>query len=252
MMFSPTAPLGYTPTPRTGRATAVARAWWIVLSLIGGVGALGLQFIITLTRDRAGGFVGLLGTLSYFTILSNIIVLAVAIGLAVNPRRDDAKFRWLLVSALVQITITGLVYITVLAPAIKPGQEPQGWQAVANYCQHYIVPAMMVLGWLLFGPRRRMTWGVVLSVIVIPLIWLAYTLIHGALAPGFFAYSDPPTSYPYPFLDVDELGYVTVLVNVIFLSLAGLALAAVFLGVDRLLTKSPTAADSADSAAKGA
>jgi hypothetical protein len=61
---------------------------------------------------------------------------------------------------------------------------------------HIIVPVLVVLGWLVFGPRRRISVRVVLLGLVWPVLWLLYTLAVG-WATGW---------YPYFFLDIEQTG----------------------------------------------
>jgi hypothetical protein len=58
-----------------------------------------------------------------------------------------------------------------------------------NLVVHYIVPVMMVAGWLAFGPRPRGGRLTVLWSLLFPVLWLAYTLVRGAIWKW----------YPYPF-----------------------------------------------------
>jgi hypothetical protein len=142
----------------------------------------------------------LLRVFSFFTIQSNILSMIAAGLLALDPDRDGFGWRVLRQNAQIGITITGIVYSTVLART----HEPKGWQQVStNTVFHYVVPIMMVLGWLLFGPRPRMTTPVVVSALIWPVVWLAYTLAHGAASQW----------YPYPFLDVTTHGYGQVAIN---------------------------------------
>jgi hypothetical protein len=60
-----------------------------------------------------------------------------------------------------------------------------------------------------------------------PLAYLAWTLLHGA-ASGW---------YPYPFLDVSELGYPRALINIVGLALAFLALEIALVGIGRVLAR---------------
>ena len=66
-----------------------------------------------------------------------------------------------------------------------------------NLVVHYIVPIMMVAGWFAFGPRPRAGRLTVLWSLLFPVLWLAYTLVRGAIWKW----------YPYPFLDVTSHGY---------------------------------------------
>ena len=100
---------------------------------------------------------------------------------------------------LVGIVVTGLVFVTVLAATI----HPTGADWWANAGLHYVSPTATLLGWLLFGPRPRITWSTVGWALAWPVAWLGYTFAHGAVSHW----------YPYPFLDVTALGYVPALRN---------------------------------------
>lgn len=237
MMFSAAAPAGYTSTPRTPSSIASARIFNLVLAVIAWFG-LFLRFYLSFTAETGGGIHQVFISLNYFTILSNIIVACVMTALVFDPRRDGPKFRWLRLTALVQITITGVIYILVLAPLYTPETEPKGLDAVSNYCVHYIVPAMTVVGFIIFGPRRRITAVGVMTVLIIPTIWIVYTLIHGVVEP--YAFTDG-NSYPYGFLDVNKYGYLQVTINTVMIAIFGLVLGYLFMGIERLLSKAPDA-----------
>src|SRR5580692_464566 len=131
---------------------------------------------------------------SFFTIQSNLLCGIVSAQLAVRPDRDGSVWRPLRLAALVGITVTGIVYSTVLAAIHQPNGTTE---TVLNLIVHYIVPAMMVAGWLLFGPRPRAGLRAVAWSLMFPVLWLAYTLVRGAIWKW----------YPYPFLDVTTHGY---------------------------------------------
>jgi hypothetical protein len=100
---------------------------------------------------------------SFFTIESNSLSAAASAILTRDPARDGAGWRVVRLDALFGITVTGLVYGTVLSRI----HEPNGWQeTVTNAGFHYVVPIMMVLGWLLFGPRPRISAAVVLNALI--------------------------------------------------------------------------------------
>lgn len=164
---------------------------------------------------------------SFFTIQSNTLAATASVILARDPARDGPGWRIARLDALFGITVTGLVYGTVLARI----HEPNGWQeTVANAGLHYVVPAMMVLGWLLFGPRPRISVAVVLNALIWPVLYLAYILIQGRFSRW----------YPYPFLDVTTHGYGRVLVNALLVVIVFAVLSAVFLLGDRKLRPAPT------------
>jgi hypothetical protein len=138
--------------------------------------------------------------LSFFTIQSNILSGVTSAHLVRNPRRDGPTWRAVRLATLFGITATVIVYGTVLAKV----HEPHGWQETStNMVFHYAAPIMMVLGWLLFGPRPRIEPRAIALAMTWPVAWIAYTLIHGRITRW----------YPYPFLDVTTHGYGRVLLN---------------------------------------
>lgn len=161
---------------------------------------------------------------TYFTILSNILVAVVMTMLLINPRRDGRVFRVLRLDTILMITVTGIVYNLVLAG----DANPQGWGAVANSIEHQITPVLTVLVWLFVGPRGWITPKVMALSFVLPILWLIYALIRGAII----------GAYPYPFLDVVTNGYGTVLVNVVGIIVFALVLNAIFWALDRVLSRS--------------
>lgn len=149
-------------------------------------------------------------TASFFTIQSNILAGLTSAQLAFNPNRDGRAWRVLRLDALTGITVTGIIYTTVLARV----HEPKGWEQVTtNTLFHYVTPIAVVVGFILFGPRPRVDRAVVLWSLIWPATWFAYTVIRGTV----------DSWYPYPFVDVITHGYARVLLNA--------ALATVVLGV---------------------
>jgi hypothetical protein len=124
--------------------------------------------------------------------------------------------------------------------AHRPRAQPHGWRETSsNLVFHYIVPIMMVLGWLLFGPRPRITGGLILRALIWPVLYLGYALVVGAVS-GW---------YPYPFLDVTTHGYGRVIVNAIGVTAVFAAVASFYWLGDRGLQQAPRAPQSlADSA----
>ncbi len=170
---------------------------WIVIRLGGAPSSGGLGDL------RGTGLPGrLLRLFSFFTIESNILAGVSSALLMRSAASADQRWPVLRVDALYGITLTGLVYSIVLAPL----HDPKGWQDVTvNTLLHYIVPTLMVLGWLLFGPRPQVTLRVLLLALAWPLAWVTWTLIHGELS-GW---------YPYGFVDAATHGYVRVALNMV-------------------------------------
>lgn len=209
------------PAPAT-TASDLRRVLWTLVAVDVAVGLL-IDLVVAIVQPTPPGEVGtsLVRLFSYFTIESNIIVLASTLPLARDPRFDGARWRVLRVMALLGITITGLVYWIVLAPT----SHPQGASVVANICLHYVSPLGTVGGWLLLGPRPRMSMRTAVLAMVWPVLWIGYTRAHGA-ASGW---------YPYNFINVTAHGYAAVGVNIAAIFVLGLVLLALFRLGDRLL-----------------
>jgi hypothetical protein len=227
----------------------VARIYWLIVALIG-TGSFLLSCWISMTQEGNGGALnGLWFTLSYFTVWSNIVTFIATWMLVADPQRDGQGFRWFRMTSLVMITVTGLVYAIVLAPI----SHPVGLGVYTNAGYHYIVPWATLLGFLLFGPRPRFSRHEVFTMLLIPVIWLLYTLLRGLLllqpppeAPST-TLGEPQHWYPYPFIDVNDpsplipglefAGYAGVAVNIVVIVLLGLAIGFMFLGLDRVLSR---------------
>lgn len=150
----------------------------------------------------------------YFTIQSNVLAAVAAATLVRNPDRDGPLWRVLRIDAVLGITLTGLVHFFLL----RPLQDLEGLNAVADAGLHLAVPVLVLTGWLIFGPRPRLTMSTLLWSLLWPVAWLVVTLLLGAATQW----------YPYPFLDVDARGLGAVLltcgaVTLVFLLLAGMA-----------------------------
>ncbi|AVX04663.1 hypothetical protein MXMO3_02142 [Maritalea myrionectae] len=158
---------------------------------------LTLQFIITIQARLELGD-NLLGALwfllTFFTVLSNIGVLAVHI----SARFDWPHFAWfrrayVRTMLAVLILIVMVVYHLVLAPL----WQPKGFFAVANIGLHYITPLIYLGWWTLFRREHAASFGDIPAMLLPPVLYLIWAMARG-LAIG---------EYPYPFLDMAELGF---------------------------------------------
>lgn len=219
------------PAASHARALRASRVWNLLI-VIDVVAALIIQLVLVLTGGpdpNTGETVASVGigtrliqTLSFFTIQSNILVLVVAATLVADPERDGRIWRVLRLDALLGITITGLVFDLVLIHYV----HPSGWQLVATIGFHYIAPWATLLGWLLFGPRPRIDRSTVAWAFLWPVAWIAYTFVRGAIVDW----------YPYPFLDVQEIGYGAAIRNTLVVVVLAVVLMSIFKRLDRLRT----------------
>ncbi|MFN0283541.1 MAG: Pr6Pr family membrane protein [Kineosporiaceae bacterium] len=185
---------------RAGRDPVIptgAAAYHLTTAVVVTAGLL-LQVGLAVTAGGDAVPVRLLRLASHFTVQAALLVAVTSWMLAARPARGISPvFRVVRLGAVVASIVTGLVYLVVLRPVV----DLEGWAAVADVVLHYVVPALVTVGWLVYGPRRRVDRRAVLLSIVWPVAFFAWTLGHGAVT----GYS------PYPFTDVDALGLATVL-----------------------------------------
>jgi len=139
---------------------------------------------------------------SYFTILSNILVAVCLSSAFLDPvSRLGSFFSKISVQSAIAlyIFIVGLVYNLVLRGIVIL----TGIDRVADNLLHVVVPVLFVLYWLIFAPKKTLQWKNILPWLIFPGLYLVYSLIRGPVADW----------YPYPFLNINILGYSKVILN---------------------------------------
>lgn len=159
--------------------------------------------------------------ISYFTILSNILVAYTSAALARDPQHRGRVWNVLRLNAIVGIAITGIIHWFFLRPIL----DLHGASYAVDKLLHVVVPIIAIIGWVAFGPRDRIRPADLLPSLIYPLVWVAYTLIRGAAVDW----------YPYPFIDVTEHGYGPVAINCLGVAVLLLAFSVGALYADRRL-----------------
>jgi cell division protein FtsX len=93
--------------------------------------------------------------------------------------------------------------------------------------QHYVTPVVTITVWTVAGPRGRFSLSDTFTVFIIPIAYLAYTLVHGAIA----------SVYPYGFFNVIKYGYASVLMLMGGVIVGGYVVALLYRGAERLLRR---------------
>ena len=138
----------------------------------------------------------------YFTIDTNILCALCLTFIALQGNSELGKFfrKATTVTALtVYITIVGITYNILL----RNTWNPQGMQKLVDELLHSVIPVYFVLFWFIFVPSGHLKWKNSFPWLIYPILYMVYAITFGAIT----------KFYPYPFVDVNELGYKKALIN---------------------------------------
>jgi len=134
--------------------------------------------------------------------------------------RPDLLTRLVRFCSYLTIWANALVAWSTLTLALGRDRDTRLWRALRADA---VVPVLAVAGWAVFGPRGRLDRSDLLPALVVPVLWLACTLVRGALV----------SWYPYPVVDVGRHGYAVVLANGVGVAALMLAIAAAMVASER-------------------
>jgi hypothetical protein len=193
------------------------RQLYIVIGAIIGWLTIAAQFYLIICNRATTVIETIFRFFVFFTILTNILV---AICYTSLWSRSAAGFNRFfsrpstLTATTVYITVVGVVYNLLLRSLWKP----EGLQLIVDELLHTVLPLLFIVFWWLFVPKDSLKWKNAFFWMIYPLVYILYVLIFGALT----------RFYPYPFTDVNKLGYARTLLN-------GAALVVIFLLLSLLL-----------------
>lgn len=215
--------LKFAPAARLTMLIIALTAWF----------TLGLQLYLLVSNAEQSGMtpLGAVGRfLAFFTILTNLLVAISLTFILINAEsRLGLFFSKTSTQAAISlyILIVGIVYNAIL----RSLWQPVGFQKWADELLHVVIPVLYVCYWLIFVPKGSLKWSHVIVWLLYPALYLAYALIRGHLE-GF---------YPYPFINVTELGYSKVMTNAVALLVVFMAGGALFVGIDKLMKRATRA-----------
>lgn len=140
---------------------------------------------------------------SFFTIQCNLLV---AISLTISTLAPDSVpgrfFSSLSAQSAIAlyIFIVGLVYNLVLRGMF----ELTGWHWIVDNMLHVVIPVLYIFYWLYHRSAGTLHWRDSVYWIIFPFLYLSYSLYRGSIVQW----------YPYPFLNVMNLGYPAVFTNI--------------------------------------
>ncbi len=150
----------------------------------------------------------LLRFFSYFTILTNLLITVSFTSLA-----GERSVKWYSffskpatqTACTVYIIVVGVIYNLVL----RSIWSPTGLQKLTDELLHSVIPILSLIYWLSCVNKKQLTWKNSFAWLLYPALYSLFIGIRGAVS-GF---------YPYPFINVTQLGYPKTFTNGFFLLL---------------------------------
>jgi hypothetical protein len=202
-----------------------ARAFALGLTAIAWFAVL-LQLYLSLQSAMTNGKSAIKGVeiyLSYFTVLTNLLICVSLTCSQVSPGSKVGRFfsrpqtiTWIATS----IAFVGLSYHFLLSNL----WSLQGAHWFADRLLHYVVPVLYVIYWWITSSKVALRWNHPLIWSIYPIVYLGFALIRGRVV----------GSYPYPFIDVADLGYGRTLINSLGLLFMFISLGLLFVALGRM------------------
>jgi len=210
-----------------GRAPVNPRKLLTGLGLAAGTAGLLIEFVFSMQISLATGrdIPGALGSFfAFYTILTNIVLVLIYLS-EVLPTHRLAIFRHPVTrgSMVACITLVSLYVFFVL----RHLYAPTGLLELSDRLLHYVAPLLYLLWWVIGQPHGQLRWGNLPVMLLPTLIYFVAVMLRGAWL----------HRYPYPFMNIDELGIGAVLLGALFMAAGLAALSALVIALDHFLTR---------------
>ena len=189
--------------------------------------AIFLQFYLMILNRVASVPETIVCFFSFFTILTNILVAICFTVIWIKPKNKWELFflnNKTQTAITLYILIVGIVYNLIL----RLLWAPTGFQKVADELLHLLIPLLAFVYWFFVTNKINLMYNDIFLGLIYPFVYLVYILIRG----HFYNF------YPYPFVNVIQLGYKTVFINCFFMVLAFLIVGILLIGISKMKNKS--------------
>ncbi|WP_191487456.1 Pr6Pr family membrane protein [Pseudomonas sp. FEN] len=139
---------------------------------------------------------------SYFTVLTNILAAVVLSYAATAGRSAGRRFflkPWVQGGVSASIVLVALVYNLLLRVPVSDRE----FQWVPDELMHDVMPVLFLVYWWCCVTKGRLQWWHMALWLIFLLAYFVDILVRGRLI----------DAYPYPFIEVDRLGYPQVFIN---------------------------------------
>lgn len=171
---------------------------------------------------------GVIGAaLKFFTYMTHLTVFGIALVFTGALCMPGALKKWSekRSAPLSALFVYAILIFGVYQFMLSGSWHPQGLWKVANTLLHYVAPSMYACFWFFMVGHGALGWKHVFSWQLFPIGYALIVLIIGG-ATG---------EYPYPILEVEQLGWPVVLANMGMVLAGYVIISAVIVGTDKLL-----------------
>jgi hypothetical protein len=209
------------------RAPVNPRKLLTALGLAAGTAGLLLEFVLSMQASLASGrdIPGALGSFfSFYTILTNIVLVLIYLSeLMPNQRLPIFRHPVLRGSMVACMALVNLYVFFVL----RHLYAPTGLLELSDKLLHYVAPLLYLLWWIVGQPHGKLRWSNLPLMLLPTFVYFVLVMLRGLWV----------HRYPYPFMNVDELGLGAVLVGALYMAAGLAALAALVIALDHFLTR---------------
>ena len=199
---------------------AILVAYGIAINLVGSTNALELM--------------------SYFTMISNLMVVAVlSLGTLVLlkvVKIDVSLFRKIKGATIVATILMMVVYNFILIPFMRINIPSYQIYSIKDIFIHLLSPIIILADYLLFDEKGLFEYRDAFSFMYYLLIYFVYLIIYELLG-GRFIVSGVETIYPYFFLNIEVQGIWLTLFNILLIGLVFTGFGLLLVWVDQILKR---------------
>ncbi len=162
----------------------------------------------------------------FFTILTNTIVACYFSYITYSgykKKNTIMESHGILTAITIYITAVGLVYQIIL----RFTWNPTGMQKIVDEMLHTVNPLLVIIYWYINRKNETLKYSQIWQWLLYPLVYIVYTLIRSQLS----------SYYPYPFINVTDIGYQKVIINSLAMTFLFVFISILFIWITRMTKK---------------
>jgi hypothetical protein len=193
-----------------------------LLAIIGWT-TLVVRIYLKITTSGLPLMEALMHLFSYFTVLTNLLITIYCTVHLISANQQNRTNPFLRSETLTALTVFILIVGTVYHLVLKSLWNPEGLLMITDEIYHTFVPLGSLALWIVSTNNKLSNLKILYGWILYPILYLLSILIIGSFS-GF---------YPYPFLNVDEIGLGKVVSNSLYLLIVMILLFLIFYFIER-------------------